>query len=62
MNAITVSTTTKPDTLALGIKWRKWDGLYYISAVEFVCNPSDPMENVRTLRLLADKIEQEINR
>lgn len=61
MTEIIISNPSEPDTLVLGIRWRKRDGLLYRTAVRVKTNGREPEELVAVIRELADKIEKEIN-
>lgn len=49
------------DAIKLGIRWRKKDGLLYLSAVA-LDTKSSPEKLVSSLRELADTVEREVNR
>lgn len=51
--------TNLSDGFALGMRWRKRDGLLYHSAVQ-VKTDCSPEELVEAIRELADKVEKEI--
>lgn len=61
MTEIIITNLPDPDRLGLGIRWRKPDGLLYISHVTINTAAGGPTI-AASLRELADKIESEVAR
>lgn len=59
MTEIIITNLPEPDKLGLGIRWRKHDGLLYVSHIVVDTNAGGE-KIVSSLRELADKIEKQL--